>query len=80
MFTVLKKLSWFFKEYWKRYVVAILLLILVGILDVLPPKLLGTVIDDIHLGEMNNGKIVKYVGYLTLTNGTFIRNYLRLDV
>ena len=66
MFTVLKKLSWFFKEYWKRYVIAISLLILVGILDVLPPKLLGTVIDDIHLGEISNEKIVKYVGYLLL--------------
>ncbi|WP_045519918.1 ABC transporter ATP-binding protein [Neobacillus niacini] len=66
MFSVLKKLSWFFKEYWKRYVIAITLLILVGILDVVPPKLIGMAIDDIQLGEMSNGKIVKYVGYLFL--------------
>ncbi|MEH7246713.1 ABC transporter transmembrane domain-containing protein [Neobacillus niacini] len=66
MFTVLKKLSWFFKEYWKRYVIAISLLIFVGILDVLPPKLIGTVIDDIHLGEINHEKIGKYVGFLLL--------------
>jgi ATP-binding cassette, subfamily B, multidrug efflux pump len=66
MFTVLKKLSWFFKEYWKRYVIAISLLIFVGILDVLPPKLIGTVIDDIHLGEINHEKIGKYVGFLLI--------------
>ncbi|MEH7012729.1 ABC transporter transmembrane domain-containing protein [Neobacillus niacini] len=66
MFSVLKKLSWFFKEYWKRYLIAISLLILVGILDVVPPKLIGMAIDDIQLGEMSNGKIVKYVGYLFL--------------
>ncbi|MCM3690313.1 ABC transporter ATP-binding protein [Neobacillus niacini] len=66
MFSVLKKLSWFFKEYWKRYVIAIFLLILVGILDVVPPKLIGMAIDDIQVGEMSNGKIVKYVGYLVL--------------
>ena len=66
MFSVLKKLSWFFKEYWKRYIIAVSLLILVGILDVLPPKLIGMAIDDIHLGEISNGKIVKYVGYLIL--------------
>ncbi len=66
MFTVLRKLSWFFKEYWKRYVIAISLLIFVGILDVLPPKLIGTVIDDIHLGELNHEKIGKYVGFLLL--------------
>jgi ATP-binding cassette, subfamily B, multidrug efflux pump len=66
MFSVLKKLSWFFKENWKRYVIAIFLLILVGILDVVPPKLIGMAIDDIQVGEMSNGKIVKYVGYLVL--------------
>jgi ATP-binding cassette, subfamily B, multidrug efflux pump len=66
MFSVLKKLSWFFKEYWKRYIIAISLLILVGILDVVPPKLIGMAIDDIQVGEMSNGKIVKYVGYLIL--------------
>jgi ATP-binding cassette, subfamily B, multidrug efflux pump len=66
MFSVLKKLSWFFKEYWKRYVIAISLLILVGILDVVPPKLIGMAIDDIQVGEMSNGKIGKYVGYLIL--------------
>ncbi len=66
MFSVLKKLSWFFKEYWKRYVIAISLLILVGILDVLPPKIIGMAIDDIHLGEMNTGKIASYLGNLLL--------------
>jgi ATP-binding cassette, subfamily B, multidrug efflux pump len=66
MFSVLKKLSWFFKEYWKRYIIAISLLILVGILDVVPPKLIGMAIDDIQVGEMSNGKIGKYVGYLFL--------------
>ncbi|NYE05610.1 ATP-binding cassette subfamily B protein [Bacillus niacini] len=66
MFSVLKKLGWFFKEYWKRYVIAISLLILVGIFDVVPPKIIGMAIDDIHLGEMNNGKILKYLVYLIL--------------
>jgi ATP-binding cassette, subfamily B, multidrug efflux pump len=66
MFSVLKKLSWFFKEYWKRYVIAISLLILVGILDVLPPRIIGMAIDDIHLGEMSTGKIASYLGNLLL--------------
>lgn len=66
MFSVLKKLGWFFKEYWKRYLIAISLLILVGILDVVPPKLIGMAIDDIHLGVMDNGKIIKYLCYLIL--------------
>jgi ATP-binding cassette, subfamily B, multidrug efflux pump len=66
MFAVLKKLNWFFKENWKRYVFAIVLLIIVGLLDVLPPKLIGMAIDDIHTGVMSNGKIIKYLGFFSL--------------
>lgn len=66
MFSVLKKLNWFFKANWKRYAVSITLLILVGILDVLPPKLIGTAIDDIHNGIMSESKIVSYLVYLFL--------------
>jgi ATP-binding cassette, subfamily B, multidrug efflux pump len=66
MFSVLKKLNWFFKENWKRYAVSITLLILVGILDVIPPKLIGGAIDDIHIGIMSEGKIISYLGYLFL--------------
>jgi len=64
MFAVLKKLSWFFKENWQRYVIAITLLILVGILDVIPPKLIGLAIDDIHEGSISNKKIIQYLGIL----------------
>ncbi|MDR7001279.1 ABC transporter transmembrane domain-containing protein [Neobacillus niacini] len=64
MFSVLKKLSWFFKENWKRYTIAIFLLIFVGILDVLPPKLIGMAIDDIHFGEMSKHKILQYLEIL----------------
>ncbi|MFP5110821.1 ABC transporter ATP-binding protein [Bacillaceae bacterium C204] len=64
MFAVLKKLSWFFKENWQRYCIAITLLILVGILDVMPPKLIGMAIDDIHVGSISKEKIIKYLGIL----------------
>ncbi|WP_066068274.1 ABC transporter ATP-binding protein [Neobacillus soli] len=64
MFAVLKKLSWFFKENWQRYAIAVTLLIIVGILDVIPPKLIGTAIDDIHIGIISNEKIFRYLGIL----------------
>ncbi|PGY11221.1 ATP-binding cassette, subfamily B [Bacillus sp. OV166] len=66
MFAVLKKLSWFFRENWQRYVIAITLLILVGILDVMPPKLIGMAIDDIHVGIISKEKILRYLGFLLL--------------
>lgn len=66
MLSVLSKLSWFFKENWKRYSVAISLLIFVGILDVLPPKIVGMAIDAIQLGSMSQALILKYIGGLVL--------------
>jgi len=66
MLSVLSKLSWFFKENWKRYSVAITLLIFVGILDVLPPKIVGMAIDAIQLGSINQALILKYIGGLML--------------
>ncbi|WP_079507862.1 ABC transporter ATP-binding protein [Mesobacillus jeotgali] len=66
MLSVLTKLSWFFKENWKRYSVAITLLIFVGVLDVLPPKIVGMAIDSIQLGAMNEALIFKYIGSLVL--------------
>jgi len=51
MFSILVKLKWFFKEHWKRYTVAIVLLIIVGIIDILPPQILGMFIDEINVGR-----------------------------
>ncbi|MBS4175372.1 ABC transporter transmembrane domain-containing protein [Bacillus sp. FJAT-49736] len=61
---MLWKLRWFFKENWKRYVVAVLFLIIVGILDVIPPKLVGMAIDDIQLGSLTWSGIYRYLLYL----------------
>ncbi|AZU61154.1 ABC transporter ATP-binding protein [Neobacillus mesonae] len=64
MFSVLKKLNWFFKENKRRYLIAIPLLIFVGLIDILPPKLIGMAIDDIHIGGMTENKIWFYLGLL----------------
>ncbi|GIN86456.1 multidrug ABC transporter permease/ATP-binding protein [Heyndrickxia sporothermodurans] len=66
MFRVLWKLRWFFKEQWKRYLIAVLLLIIVGVLDVIPPKLVGMAIDDIHLANLTWAGIMRYLLYLFL--------------
>jgi ATP-binding cassette, subfamily B, multidrug efflux pump len=72
MFSIFKKLSWFFKENWKRYTVAIFLLTVVGILDVIPPKLVGDAIDDIQLGTMSWDAVGNY---LWLLGGITIVSY-----
>lgn len=58
MFSVLAKLDWFFKEHWKRYTVAIILLIVGGLLEIIPPKIIGVAIDEIHLGTLTGERLL----------------------
>lgn len=66
MFAIFKKLSWYFKEQWRRYTWAILFLCLVNIMEVIPPKLVGNAIDDMNNGNMTQEGIMKYVIYLLI--------------
>jgi ATP-binding cassette subfamily B protein len=52
MIEVLRKLGWFFKLERKRYTVAIILLTLAGILEIIPPMLVGHTVDLIQLGQV----------------------------
>lgn len=61
MFDVLSKLSWFFKQYWKQYTVAIVFLIIASALEVVPPYLLGSIIDILTAGEMSPAILSKYI-------------------
>lgn len=56
-----KQLSWFFKEEWRRYTIALIFLAIVGVIDVMPPRLVGLAIDDIHQGVLTNELILKYI-------------------
>lgn len=62
-----------FKEYWKRYFVAVLLLIIANFIEVIPPMMIGSVVDDIFLGGMTGEKLTFYLVSLT---GLAILNYL----
>ncbi|MEB3751584.1 ABC transporter transmembrane domain-containing protein [Geobacillus sp. FSL W8-0032] len=64
MFSVLWKLRSFFKQHWKRYVIAIVFLMLGGLFETIPPKLLGIAIDDIHSDGFTKEKLIAYAGGL----------------
>ncbi|MED4583293.1 ABC transporter transmembrane domain-containing protein [Brevibacillus choshinensis] len=61
MFSVLTKLDWFFREHRKQYIIAILLLILGGILEVIPPKIIGVAIDELQLGTMTAERMFQII-------------------
>ncbi|WP_374966370.1 ABC transporter ATP-binding protein [Lysinibacillus sp. RS5] len=77
MFDVLSKLSWFFKKYWKQYTVAIVLLIIASCLEVVPPYLLGSIIDLLTAGEMTPAILSKYILiFVGIIIGGYVLNFV----
>ncbi|MGP7818970.1 ABC transporter ATP-binding protein [Niallia sp. 01092] len=77
MFSILFKLKWFFKEHWKRYTIAIVLLILIGFVEIIPPQLIGRFIDEIALGTLTAQKSVYYILVVAgITLGTYLITYI----
>ncbi|AST07270.1 hypothetical protein AF2641_10505 [Anoxybacillus flavithermus] len=77
MFSVLWKLSMFFTQHWKRYTLAIILLMAGGVLETIPPKLLGLAIDAMYLDGFTKATLWKYAGWLiALSLFIYTINYL----
>ncbi|MGI1814277.1 multidrug ABC transporter ATP-binding protein BmrC [Bacillus subtilis] len=76
MFSVLKKLGCFFKAYWLRYTIAIVLLLAVNVIEMFPPKLLGNAIDDMKAGAFTAEGLLFYIGiFFVLTAAVYIMSY-----
>ncbi|UPW81563.1 ABC transporter ATP-binding protein [Lysinibacillus sp. Ag94] len=77
MFDVLSKLSWFFKKYWKQYTIAVTLLMIASGLEVVPPYLLGSIIDILTAGEMTPALLTKYILiFLCIIVGGYALNFV----
>ncbi|MFZ3577355.1 ABC transporter ATP-binding protein [Virgibacillus sp. DJP39] len=67
MFQVFKKLDWFFKQYWKSYVFAVVALIIASAIGLIPPKLIGYAIDEIQFETLTMKLLLTIIGgYLVL--------------
>lgn len=70
------QLGWFFKERKKQYLFGIVLLIFVAFLQILPPKIIGFVVDDIRLGTLTSGILIKWLLVLaTAALGMYVLRY-----
>lgn len=77
MLSVLGKLSWFFRLEWKRYAVALLLLLMCGLLDMIPPRLVGDTIDRIQQGTLTGETLAQTLALLIgITVVTYVMNYV----
>ncbi len=58
--SIFKKLSWFFRQEWKAYFVGVFFLIIVAILQVVSPRIVGIIIDEIALGTLTMASLWKF--------------------
>ncbi len=62
--SVFLKLLWFFKQEWRRYGIAVIALIFVGLLSMVAPWLIGVVVDLISSGELTQSQLWLYLGIM----------------
>ncbi|PKE33025.1 multidrug ABC transporter permease/ATP-binding protein [Rahnella sp. AA] len=67
------QLGWYFRREWRRYLGAVALLIIIAILQLLPPKLVGIIIDGVTSKQMSYGVLFAWLGLML---GTAVVVYL----
>ncbi|WP_034949134.1 SmdA family multidrug ABC transporter permease/ATP-binding protein [Erwinia oleae] len=61
------QLRWFFFREWRRYLGAVLLLIIIAILQLLPPKVVGVIVDGITRQQMSTSQLFIWTGAMLAT-------------
>jgi ATP-binding cassette, subfamily B, multidrug efflux pump len=75
--SVFKDLMWFFKQEKSSYLTGILILVIVALLELVPPKVIGIVIDHIKDKTMTSQILAKWVMVLLLVAGTlYVLRYI----
>lgn len=55
------QLSWYFLSEWRRYLGAVCFLIVIAILQLVPPRIVGVVVDGISKDAMPRSQLINYV-------------------
>lgn len=61
------QLGWYFRREWRRYLGAIALLIIIAVLQLLPPKLVGVIVDGITQKRMDTFAVLGWIGVILMT-------------
>ena len=62
--SIFKKLGWFFKQEKKSYIIGVFSLMMVALVQLVPPKVIGVVVDEIVNKEIRLTKIIVWVAPL----------------
>ena len=63
---IIRKIGWFLKLEKKRYIVGILALSLVSVFNLIPPRVIGNIVDNIASGQLTNKYLFINLVYLVL--------------
>lgn len=72
---IFSRLSWFFKHQWKQYLLGVVALILVAVCNVIPPRIIGNVVDAVSKKNMTGQFLINNM--LTLFIVAIIQYLLR---
>ena len=62
--SIFKKLGWFFKQEKKSYIIGVFSLMMIALVQLVPPKVIGVVVDEIVNKEIRLTKIIVWVALL----------------
>ncbi|PLS16786.1 multidrug ABC transporter permease/ATP-binding protein [Bacillus sp. M6-12] len=79
---VFRQLMWFFRQEKNSYILGILLLCMVAVLQLVPPKIIGIIVDLIENRELTIKTLFKWMGYLALAGLVMygLRYYWRIMI
>lgn len=60
------QLSWYFRREWRRYLGAVALLIIIAILQLIPPKVVGIIVDGVTAQRFTTERLLMWVGTIAL--------------
>ncbi|KAG6332646.1 hypothetical protein ID866_6447 [Astraeus odoratus] len=63
----MEQINWYFRREWQRYLGAVALLIIIAILQLIPPKVVGYVVDGVTEQHYTTARVLMWVGTLVLT-------------
>ena len=60
------QLGWYFRREWRRYLGAVALLIIIAILQLIPPKVVGVIVDGVTEHHYTTQQVWMWVGLLVI--------------
>ncbi|EHJ4099925.1 SmdA family multidrug ABC transporter permease/ATP-binding protein [Escherichia fergusonii] len=60
------QLSWYFRREWRRYLGAVALLVIIAMLQLVPPKVVGIVVDGVTEQHFTTGQILMWIATMVL--------------